>query len=72
MRVRGWGILLAGGVLCHDHAKGRPYFVTTKRAALAALERLPGWTAGELVRVDAESHPEDAGGAVVTFHVRPA
>ncbi len=44
--MKGFGILLAGGALCHDHKAGRPFFVKTKRAAERALaDELPSWCA---------------------------
>lgn len=42
--MKGYGILLPGGELCHDHETGRPYFVKTKRTAFRAVEQtLPDW-----------------------------
>lgn len=69
MKVRGWGIVLPGHELAHDHAKDRPFFVTTRRAAQMALGLLPNWSAGQVVRVSVESHPGDEGGACVTYRV---
>jgi hypothetical protein len=54
MKVEGWGILLRGGVLAHDHRNDRPYFVRTRRAAQRGLLKgLPPWQweGAKLVRV---------------------
>lgn len=63
--MKGYGILLPGGVLAHDHDLGLPFFVKTKRAAERALaEEVPSWArdGARVVKVERSGN---------TYKVRP-
>lgn len=63
--MKGYGILLPGGVLAHDHELGRPFFVRTKREATKALaDELPSWCSegARVVKVERSGN---------TYKVRP-
>ena len=53
--MKGYGILLAGGLLAEDFETGRPFFARTKREALRAIdEDLPDWLAAWAAPVKVE------------------